>query len=47
MKKIGQYSAMHISKLLSQCSSNLVCQDVYIEGEGIKYVNLIEIVIEI
>ena len=38
MKKIRQFSEMHISKT---SPSNLVCQVVY--TEHIKYVNLIEI----
>ena len=41
MKKIGQFSETHISKLRSRFPLNLVCQVVYMEG--IKYVNSIEI----
>ena len=42
VKKIGKFSKAYIShKLLSQCSSNLVCKIVYMQD--IKHVNLIEI----
>ena len=39
---MGQFSGTYISRTTGPISSNLVCRVTYIEG--IKYVNLIEII---
>ena len=43
MEKIGQFLEMYISPTTKSIFSNLVCKVVYMEG--IKYVNLIEIIL--